>query len=60
VRFTVRDAGDAVRGARVKVGGRSGTTDDKGRVTLTLKSKRAVNARATRSGYTAATKRLGV
>jgi hypothetical protein len=60
VRFTVRDAGDAVSGARVRVGGRSGTTDGRGRVTLTLRSNRAVKARATRTGYTAATKRLGV
>jgi hypothetical protein len=60
VRFTVRDAGAPVRGARVKVGGRSGTTNGRGRVTLTLQSKKAVTARATRSGYSAATKRLGV
>ncbi len=60
VRFTVRDAGDAVSGARVKVAGRSATTDDRGRVTLTLRSARAVTAAATRSGYTSATKRLGV
>jgi hypothetical protein len=49
-----------VRGARVRVGGRSGTTDRRGRVTLTLQSKKAVSARAARAGYTAATKRLGV
>ena len=60
VRFTVSDAGDAVRGARVKVGGRSGTTDGEGRVTLTLRSSATVTAEATRAGYTAATKRLGV
>jgi hypothetical protein len=60
VRFTVTDAGDPVRGARVKAVGRSGTTDSKGRVTLTLTSSRAVEARATHTGYTAATKRLGV
>lgn len=60
VRFTVRDAGAAVRGARVTVPGRSGATDSRGRVTITLQSKKAVRARATRSGYTAATKRLGV
>ena len=60
VRFTVSDAGDAVRGARIKVAGRSGTTDGKGRVTLTVRSSRALKARATRAGYTAATKRLGV
>jgi hypothetical protein len=60
VRFTVRDAGDPVSGARVRAGGRSGTTDGRGRVTLTLTSSRAVTAKATRDGYTAATKRLGV
>jgi hypothetical protein len=60
VRFTVRDAGAAVKGARVKAGGKSGTTDGKGRVTLTIKSKKAVGATATRSGYTKAKKRLKV
>ena len=60
MRFTVRDAGDAVRGAKVKAGGESGTTDGRGRVTLTIKSGKAVKAEATRSGYTAATKRLKV
>lgn len=60
VRFTVHDAGDPVSGARVRVAGRSGTTDSRGRVTLTLMSSRAVKARATRTGYTAATKRLKV
>jgi hypothetical protein len=60
VHFTVSDAGDAVSGARVKVGGRSGTTDSKGRVTLTLTSGRAVKAHPTHTGYTAATKWLGV
>jgi len=60
VHFTVRDAGDAVSGARVRIGGRSGTTDGRGRVTLTLTSSRAVRAHATRTGYTAATRRLGV
>jgi len=60
VRFTVRDAGDAVRGAIVKAGGRSGTTDSKGRVMLTLRSSSAVKARATHTGYTAVTKWLGV
>ena len=58
VRFTVRDAGAAVKGAKVKAGGRSGTTNAKGRVTLTIKSGKAVTAKATRSGYTGATKRL--
>jgi len=57
VRFTVRDAGDPVRGARVTAGGRSGTTDGRGRVELGLPG-RAVTATATRSGYVKATKRL--
>jgi hypothetical protein len=60
VRFTVSDAGDAVRGARVKVGAGSGTTDSRGRVTLSLRSSGAVKAQATRTGYTAATKLLEV
>lgn len=60
VRFTVTDAGDAVSGAVVRVGGRSGATDGRGRVTLTLRTSRAITARATRTGYTAATARLGV
>jgi hypothetical protein len=60
VRFTVRDAGDAVSGATVNVGDRAGVTDNRGRVTLTLTSSRAVTAQATRTGYTAATKRLAV
>jgi hypothetical protein len=58
VRFTVRDAGAAVKGAKVRAGGRSGTTDARGRVTLTIKSANALKATAKRSGYTAATKRL--
>jgi len=60
VRFTVLDAGAPVRGARVRAGGKSGTTDGRGRVTLSLKSRRPVRARATRTGYTAATQRLAV
>ena len=53
VTFTVTDAGDPVSGAKLKAGGKSGTTNAKGKVTLTLKSKTA--SRATKSGYTAAT-----
>lgn len=60
VRFTVLDAGEAVKAARVEVGGRSGITDSQGRVTLTVKSRRAVKAEATRAGYTAATRWVGV
>ena len=60
VRFTVLDAGEAVGGARVAAGGASASTDREGRVTLSIKTRRPVTARATHSGYTAATKRLGV
>jgi hypothetical protein len=58
VRFTVRDAGAAVKGAKVRAGGSSGKTNGKGRVTLTIKSRKAVKAKATHAGYTLATKRL--
>ena len=60
VRFTVLDAGAGVRGAKVTAAGESGTTDGNGHVTLSLKTRAAATARATRSGYTAATKRLAV
>jgi hypothetical protein len=60
VRFTVLDAGAAVKGAKVKVGSESATTDRQGRVTLSLTARRPVIARATHSGYTPASKRLGV
>jgi hypothetical protein len=60
VRFTVTDAGDAVSGARVGVGGQAGTTNSRGRVTLTLTLNRAVTARATRTGYTSVSKRVGI
>lgn len=60
VRFTVSDAGEPMRGVRVEAGGRSGTTDNKGHVTLVVRSSRAVRAEATRAGYAAAVKRLEV
>ncbi|HKP20071.1 MAG TPA: hypothetical protein VJT68_01035 [Thermoleophilaceae bacterium] len=60
VRFTVLDAGDPVRGARVAADGRAGTTNSDGRVTLSVTSRRPLTAKATRSGYTGAKKRLGV
>jgi hypothetical protein len=47
ITFTVTDAGDPVRNARVKAGG-SGRTNAKGRVTLAL---RRGTATATASGY---------
>jgi hypothetical protein len=61
VTFTVTDAGDAVKGARVAAGGDSGRTNGRGKVTLRVKaSGRAVTARASAGGYAAATKRLRV
>jgi hypothetical protein len=60
VSFTVRDAGAPVKGARVRAGGRSATTDRRGHATLTLTSRRPVTARATHPAYAAATKRLGI
>jgi len=59
VRFTVSDAGDPVKGARVRAGGKSGVTNAAGRVTLEL-AGRAATAKASRVGYTGARKRLGV
>jgi hypothetical protein len=56
VKFTVTDAGDPVKGANVKAGGRSDKTDAKGRATLTLKGK--ATATATAKGYEAATLKL--
>jgi hypothetical protein len=56
VTFSVTDAGDPVRGVTVKAGGRTGTTNAAGRVTLTLKGK--AKARATARSYRRATLRL--
>ena len=58
VRFKVSDAGDPVKGAKVEEGGKAGSSDAKGRMTLTLKSRRALTAKATHAGYSAAGKRL--
>jgi hypothetical protein len=55
VTFTVTDAGDAVRGAIVRAAGRSGRTDRRGRVTLTL---RRGTATASAPGYTPAKRRV--
>jgi hypothetical protein len=51
VTFTVTDAGDPVRGATVRLAGRSGRTDGRGRVTLDLRTGKAT---ATAPGYTRA------
>jgi hypothetical protein len=57
VDFVVTDAGDPVRGVRVTAGGASGATGRDGGVTLRVPG-RTVTARATKAGYTSATRRL--
>jgi hypothetical protein len=62
VRFRVTDAGDAVRGARVRAGGRSCRTDGAGRCAIRLSVDRPgrVVARVVGSGYAPTTVRLRV
>ena len=60
VRFTVTDAGSPVKGARVTAGGDSGRTDSRGRVTLSVKARKPLRAKASHSGFVAASKRLAV
>ena len=55
VTFTVTDAGDPVRGATVRLAGRSGRTNAKGRVTLPFKRARA---KASAPGYAPAKLRV--
>lgn len=57
VEFRVTDAGDPVKGAKVRAGGRSGTTNAAGRVTLRLAGRRTT-ATAAAPGYTEASRRL--
>ena len=54
--FTVTDAGSPVKGAKVKGGGKSDTTDSQGRAQLKVKRKTTVTASA--SGYTSASVKL--
>jgi hypothetical protein len=61
VSFRVTDAGDPVAGARVRVRGRSGMTNARGRVMLDLVGRgRSLSARATKGGYTEAALTLRV
>jgi hypothetical protein len=60
VTFRVLDAGDPMKGARVRAGGDSGRTNRKGRVTLTVHAGRKAEARATAPGYTGAVRKLKV
>ncbi len=54
MRFTVTDAGDPVRGARVTVGGADATTDGRGRATVGVKAGRVAHAPRARATATAA------
>jgi hypothetical protein len=58
VRFTVTDAGSPVKGAKVTAGGDSGKTDSRGHVTLSVKARKPLRAKASHSGFVAASKRL--
>jgi hypothetical protein len=61
VTFRVLDAREPVKGAKVRAGGRSDTTNAKGVVTLTVRGRgRSVGAVATAPGYTAGHLRLRV
>lgn len=59
VTFAVRDAGDPVAGARVRVGRRPATTSATGKVTLVLPRGRRAGT-ATKPGYAAASARVTV
>ena len=61
VTFTVLDAGQPVKGARVRAAGESDTTNASGRATLSLTgTDRILEARATSAGYVAAVRELRV
>jgi hypothetical protein len=57
LRFRVTDAGDPVRGATVRVGGRSLSTGASGRVSVDLRPGR-FTARASKAGYVGAAARV--
>lgn len=59
VKFTVSDP-DPVKGAKVKVAGKSATTDAGGHATITLTIKKTVTATATKAGYTSGTTKVKV
>ncbi|MEA2439381.1 MAG: hypothetical protein QOH76_805 [Thermoleophilaceae bacterium] len=61
VKFTVLDAGDPLRGAKIRAGGHSAVTDRQGRATLKLTGHRKpITTAATARGYAQATKRIRV
>jgi hypothetical protein len=61
VNFTVTDP-EPVKGAKVKAGGKSATTDNKGHATISLgpTKKKSLAATATKSGYTKGTTKLAI
>ena len=60
VKFTVLDAGDPVKGAKVTAGGASGRSGGNGKVTLTVHAGRHLTAHAAAPGYAKASRRLVV
>jgi uncharacterized membrane protein len=54
--LTVRDAGDPVKGARVRAGGKSAKTGANGKATIELKAG-GYKATAAKKGYASAAKR---
>ena len=59
--FTVLDAGQPVKGARVRAAGESDTTNASGKVTLDLSpATRVVTARASSTGYDGADQEIKV
>jgi hypothetical protein len=58
VRFRVTDAGDAVAGAKVKVGGKTFTTDRTGTVVVGFASTAMTTATASKAGYVKATAKV--
>jgi hypothetical protein len=57
IRCTVSDAGDPVAGAKIKIGGKTLTSNSKGKVSVNLPPG-TFGAKATKGGYTAATARV--
>jgi uncharacterized GH25 family protein len=60
VTFVVTDAGDPVKGAKVRADGSSGATNSKGKVTLELTPQHTLKATASHTGYVAGIARLVV
>jgi hypothetical protein len=60
VTFVVTDAGDPIKGAKVRADGSAGATNSKGKVTLELTPQHTLKATASHTGYVAGIARLVV